>query len=157
MEFFKVQTHFLRQTFIWSSWKGFSYLNINLGEKLSIRIFVIQSILRKVYLVKMCPNFAGSDSKNLTSNQKILSICSFEYGIYWISPDTPRNSTTVITLLGINRSAIRNERRTIWWLTFNRHKPDNSWHSSRNEYISWSGISRYTQLDLTGYFKMHSI
>ena len=112
---------------------------------------------QKSLFIKNVPQFSRLWLIKSYKQKKILSICSFEYGIYWISPDTPRNSTTVITLLGINRSAIRNERRTIWWLTFNRHKPDNSWHSSRNEYISWSGISRYTQLDLTGYFKMHSI
>jgi len=79
LEIFKVQSHFLRPKFFRSSWNWFFYLNINLGEQLSIRTFSIQSILRKVYLVKLCPNFTGSDSKSLTSNQKTLSICSFGY------------------------------------------------------------------------------
>ena len=59
------------------SW--FSLLNINLGEHLSLSTFVIESIFIKVYLVKMWPNFVGSDPKSLTRYQKILWICSLGY------------------------------------------------------------------------------
>ena len=49
-----------------SSRKIFCYLNINLGEQVSSRTFVIWTILKKVYLVKLYLNFVGSDSKILT-------------------------------------------------------------------------------------------
>ena len=44
-----------------------------------IKFIVIWSIFIKIYLVKMCPNFAGSDSKSLNSCQKIHWICSLGY------------------------------------------------------------------------------
>ena len=52
---------------------------IFLGEQLSLSAFVIEGIFIKVYLVQMCPNFTGSDSKSLTSYQKIFWICSLGY------------------------------------------------------------------------------
>ena len=69
---FKVQNHFWRPNFIWSSWKWFSHLNINLGEQLSLRSCLLWRIFIKVYLVKICLNFTGSDSKSVISYWKII-------------------------------------------------------------------------------------
>ena len=59
-----------------SYWKGFSFLNIKLGEQLWLATFSISIILKTVYLVKMCPIFYDSASNRLSRYQKILWVCS---------------------------------------------------------------------------------
>ena len=46
------------------------------GEQLLLKTFSISIILKKVYLVKICPIFADSASNLLTRYWKILSVCS---------------------------------------------------------------------------------
>ena len=54
-----------------------------------------------IHLVKMCPNFDGSDSKCLISNQKSFEYAHWDMQIYLISLNTPRNSAAIITLMFI--------------------------------------------------------
>ena len=50
----------------------FFYLNIKLGEELLLLTFSISTILKKFYLVKMCPIFDGSAPRVHSIYQKIL-------------------------------------------------------------------------------------
>ena len=59
-----------------SFWNQNSYLNIKLGEQLSLKAFIFLTILVKLYLAKMCPIFASSASNCLTRYKQILSDCS---------------------------------------------------------------------------------
>ena len=59
-----------------SSWNQNSYLNIKLGEQLSLKAFIFLAILVKLYLVKMCPIFASSASNCLARYKQILLGCS---------------------------------------------------------------------------------
>ena len=59
-----------------SSWNQNSYLNIKLGEQLSLKAFIFLTTLVKLYLAKMCPIFASSASNCLTRYKQILSGCS---------------------------------------------------------------------------------
>ena len=60
--------------------KWFSFLNIKLGEQLSLATFSISIILKKVYLIKMCPIFNASATKWVTRYQKILFL-KFPWGL----------------------------------------------------------------------------
>ena len=70
------QSQFLRPNMTQSSWNQNSYLNIKLGEQLSLKAFIFLTILVKLYLVKMCPIFASSTSNCLTRYKQILFGCS---------------------------------------------------------------------------------
>ena len=73
---FRFQSQFLWPNMTKSSWNQNSYLNIKLGEQLSLKAFIFLTILVKLYLVKMCPIFASSASNCLTRYKQILSECS---------------------------------------------------------------------------------
>ena len=60
--FSEFRVNFRGQISTWSSWKLFSYLNIKFWEQLSLTTFSISIIIKKVYLVKMCPIFDDSAS-----------------------------------------------------------------------------------------------
>ena len=62
-----------------SSWNQNSYLNIKLGEQLSLKAIIFLTILVKLYLVEMCPIFASSASNCLTRYKQILSGCSLGF------------------------------------------------------------------------------
>ena len=58
-----------------SLWNQNSHLNIKLGEQLSLKAFIILTILVKLYLAKMCPIFASSSSNCLKRYKQILAGC----------------------------------------------------------------------------------
>ena len=56
-----------------SSWNQNSYLNIKLGDQLSLKAFIFSTILVKLYLAKMCYIIASYASNCPTRYKQILS------------------------------------------------------------------------------------
>ena len=82
----------LRPNFIWSFWKWFCYLNMKLEKHFSFTTFVTWTILKKVYLMKICSNLMALTQIFLQGIKKFFEYAHCDMKILWISTDTQKNS-----------------------------------------------------------------
>ena len=95
---FKFQSHLLKPKFNLIILKMIFVLEYQIIWATFVTTSLVVIMFNKFYLVQICSFLVGSQLSCVLGYQKSLKFINKAIKVYWVSSDSPLNSTTVITL-----------------------------------------------------------